>query len=111
MHELSLCRMILEIVNKQASERKCQQITRISLELGQLAAVDEQVLKFCFGVAAAGTLAEHAILDIIPIEGKAICDFCQKTVRLKNYYDGCDSCGRFSLQVIEGEALRVKSME
>lgn len=111
MHELSLCRTILEIVNKQASEIKCRRITKIFLEVGQLSAVDESALKFSFNVAAVGTRAEHALLEIIKIEGEAVCDFCHKTVRLKHYYDGCEFCGRFSLRVTQGEELRVKSME
>lgn len=111
MHELSLCRMILEIIDKHVSKVKCRRITKISLEVGQLAAVDESALKFSFSVAATGTLAEHALLDIIKIDGQAICDFCQKTVRLNHYYDSCEICGRFSLRVTQGEELRIKSLE
>lgn len=111
MHELSLCRMILEIVNKQVAEIKCQHVKKISLEIGQLAAIDERALKFSFNIAAVGTHAEHALLEIIKIDGQAFCEVCQKTVSMKHYYDGCEICGCFSLQVTQGDELRIKSME
>ncbi|KTC86565.1 hydrogenase maturation nickel metallochaperone HypA [Legionella brunensis] len=111
MHELSFCRSILEIINKYVSEIKCQRVKKIYLEVGQLTAIDENALKFGFNIAAVGSIAEDASLEIITIEGKAVCDFCRKTVRLKHYYDGCEICGRFLLKVIQGEELRVKSME
>lgn len=111
MHELSLCRSILDIVNEHIDGKNCRRVKRISLEIGQLAAVDELALRFGFEVLSKGTLAEQAILDIIEIEGKALCDTCLKTVKLKNYYDACQTCGHCSLTITQGEELRVKFLE
>lgn len=111
MHELSLCRAIIDIVNDHVVGQNGCRIKKISLEIGQLAGVDESALRFAFEAITKGTMAEHAILEMIEIEGQAICDTCQKTVKLKHYYDGCQSCGHFSLKVIQGDELRVKCME
>ncbi|WP_347252135.1 hydrogenase maturation nickel metallochaperone HypA [Legionella sp.] len=111
MHELTLSRTILEIINESASTMNCQSIRTIYLEIGELTGVDEASLRFSFNVLAKGSVAENANLEIIKLKGKAICDFCHETVMLKNYYDGCVSCGRYSLRIIQGEELRVKSME
>lgn len=111
MHELSLCRSILDIINEHLPAKNGRRIKKISLEIGQLAAVDESALCFCFEAIAKGTIAEDAILDISHIEGLALCVRCQKTVTLKHYYDACQSCGHFLLTVTQGEELRVKSME
>ncbi|MCX7117352.1 MAG: hydrogenase maturation nickel metallochaperone HypA [Legionellales bacterium] len=111
MHELSLCRTVLDIINDHVSGTDYKQVKKITLDIGQLAAVDQAALRFSFDVVTKGTLAEHALLEIIEIEGMAFCDFCQKTVKLKRYDDACPSCGHFSLTVTQGEELRVKCME
>jgi len=111
MHELSLCRAILDIINEQLAEKNCLRVKKVSLEIGQLAAVDESALRFGFEAITQGTIAEHAILDIINVEGQAICEACHKTVTLKHYYDPCQTCGHFSLKVTQGDALHVKSLE
>ena len=79
--------------------------------MGQLAAIDPAALRFGFEAVTKGTLIEHAILEIIAIEGQARCESCQKTVKLERYYDACPRCGNFLLTVTQGEALRLKCME
>lgn len=111
MHELTLARSILELVNKRASEINSQSVKKIYLEIGELTGIDQESLRFSFNVVAKGSIAEQASLEIIEIKGQAICDFCHETVMLKNYYDGCKICGQYSLRIIQGEELRVKSME
>ncbi|ARG97686.1 hydrogenase maturation nickel metallochaperone HypA [Legionella micdadei] len=111
MHELTLSRTILDIIKQHASAMNCRSVKKIYLEIGQLIGVDQESLKFSFNVIAKGSIAESAELELIEIKGKAICDFCEEAVMLKNYYDGCAICGRYSLRIIQGEELRVKSME
>ncbi len=111
MHELSLCQTILNIINDHVSGKNYNCVKKISLNIGQLVAVDPAALRFGFDVVAKGTLAEKALLDIIEVEGKATCDICQKTVKLKRYYDACPTCGNFSLTITQGEELRVQFIE
>lgn len=111
MHELSLCRTIIDIIHDHTKEKKINRIKKITLEIGQLAAVDESALRFGFEAISDGSIAQGAILDILIIEGQAFCDRCQKTVPLKRYYDACSSCGQFTLTVTQGEELRIKFME
>ncbi|WP_408605464.1 hydrogenase maturation nickel metallochaperone HypA/HybF [Legionella tunisiensis] len=73
--------------------------------------MDQESLRFSFNIVARGSIADNASLEIIEIKGQAICDFCHETVMLKNYYDGCNRCGQYSLRIIQGEEMRVKSME
>ena len=111
MHELSLCRAILDIIDEHVAGKEFKRIKRIGLEIGQLAGVDESALRFGFEAITKGTRAERADLTIIEVEGQAICETCQKTVAMKHYYDACQICGQFSLTVIQGEELRLKFME
>lgn len=69
MHELGLTRNIVAIVEEKASGR---QVERIQLEIGRLAAVLPEAMKFCFDVCTQGTVAEGATLEIIHSEGAAL---------------------------------------
>lgn len=111
MHELSLCRTIIEIIQDHLSGIESPRVTKIVLEIGELAAVDEVALRFSFDAVAKNTVAHGAILDIILVEGQAMCAVCQKGFRLRRYYDACPRCGNASLSVMRGDELRVKSME
>ncbi|VVC75529.1 Hydrogenase/urease nickel incorporation protein HypA [Aquicella siphonis] len=111
MHELWLSKNIIEIVLQSAAGRRQKRVKKISLEIGALAAVEPSALAFSFTVAARNTIANGAILEIISVPGKARCESCGKTVNISQYSDACDDCGGYALTVIQGEELRVKSME
>lgn len=111
MHELSLCKMILDIINDQASAKKINHVKKVTLNVGQLAAVDKSALRFGFEVISKGSVAEGAILDIVVVEGQAICNACQRHVKMNNYYDACENCGQHALTITKGEELQVQSME
>ncbi len=111
MHELSLCRTMLDMINEHVSNRNCRRVKKVVLEIGQLATVDEAALRFGFDVICKGTIAEQAILEMMTVEAQARCDHCQKTVKLQHYYDACENCGHFSLSVLQGDELRIKWIE
>lgn len=111
MHELSLCRNLLATINEHAVGKDIKCIKKVTLSIGQLAAVNEDALRFGFEMATKGTFAEGAVLEIITIEAQAICNACHQCVKLENYYDACQRCGQFSLTVTQGESLYIQSME
>lgn len=111
MHELSLCRTILDLIHDRLAGHNCRVIKKITLEIGQLAAVDIAALRFAFAVISKGSKAEAAILEIIIVEGQARCNHCQQMVKIANYYDACRCCGEFALRVTQGDELRLKCME
>jgi hydrogenase nickel incorporation protein HypA/HybF len=67
MHELSITREILRIVCEAARDRR---IYTVTLEIGTLSCVSPEAVEFCFNVAAQGTPAEGARLDIRRTEGE-----------------------------------------
>lgn len=110
MHELWLCKSILEIIKQKALEKKCTRVNKIVLEIGSLAAIDKSALNFSFNIATEGTLFQNATLEIIDIPGEAFCESCQKLGPLQQYYDACQICGSHALKITQGEELRVQSM-
>lgn len=111
MHELWICKNILEIVNQMMIDKNHSRVKKIYIEIGQLMAIEKSALIFSFEVLTQSTPVENADLVIIDIPARAVCESCRNHVSLNQYYDACRMCGSFSLKVIQGEELRVKSME
>ena len=106
MHELSIANAVVEACAERAAGAR---VLRVRLEIGQLAAVLPDALRFSFDVCAQGTAVEGAELEIVEITGRAECNDCRRTMALTSPFACCD-CGGL-LRIIAGEELRVKDME
>lgn len=107
MHELSIARSIVGIVADAAGRRR---VTRVTLEIGQLSAVMPDAIRFCFDVAARGSVLDGAALDIVEIPGRARCEDCGADVALRDLVGRC-ACGSRRLHRLAGEELNIKSMQ
>ena len=107
MHELSIASAIVEACDERAAGAR---VLRVRLEIGRLAAVLPDSLRFCFATCAQSTAVEGAALEITEIEGRAVCRDCGGAVELAAPV-GCCDCGSFNLRIVAGEELRVKEME
>jgi hydrogenase nickel incorporation protein HypA/HybF len=106
MHELSVANAIVEAcVDRAAGNR----ILRIRVEVGQLAAVLPDSLRFCFELCARETSAEGASLEILETPGRAECGTCGAAIVLSSPLGRCACGGR--LRITAGEELRIKDME
>lgn len=111
MHELSLCKNILDIVKQQMLDKPDYCLNIIHLEIGELAAIEKSALVFSFDVIKQGTIAENAVLNMVDVEGRGWCEICQINILLHHYYDPCPQCNGHLIKIIAGEELRVKSIE
>ncbi|CAE6784182.1 MULTISPECIES: hydrogenase maturation nickel metallochaperone HypA [Nitrospira] len=106
MHELSITRNIVAIVNERARGAK---VTQVTLEIGQLSPVIPDAIRFCFDVVAKGTLLEGAQLEVIEVPGHGQCRDCGRDVELRHLVARC-SCGSSNLVRLSGEELNIKQM-
>lgn len=111
MHEMSLCEGILRVIEEQAAAQDYLKVKTVWLEVGALAGVEVEALRFGFDVVMKASIAEGALLAIIDVPGRAWCMQCMKNVALKQRFDPCPECGGFQLQVNGGEELRIKELE
>jgi hydrogenase nickel incorporation protein HypA/HybF len=107
MHELALTQSVVEIVTEHAQGRCVRSVT---LEIGKFTCVTPDAIRFCFDVAATGTLLEGASLEIIEIEARARCTVCGETFVQETLWAPC-RCGSHDCKRISGEELRVKEYE
>ncbi len=110
MHEVTVAKNILDIVLNQIPHEGVM-VNKIILEIGALAAIDNNALKFGFGIIAKNTMCDGAILEIMNTPAKVKCDDCGQISTIDQYGDACAHCSGYSLTILEGEELSVKSME
>ncbi len=111
MHELSLCEGILQVLEDQASEQDYARVKTVWLEIGALAAVEVEAMRFSFDLVCRDSLAEGCRLEILPLPGTAWCMQCADSVEIAARYDPCPRCGGHQLQVTGGDEMRIKELE
>jgi hydrogenase nickel incorporation protein HypA/HybF len=115
MHEMSLAEGVIGVVEdalaKQPETAGREVVRVVRLEIGRLAAVELEALRFSFDVIKQGTVADGAVLEVIDVPGAAWCMKCCDTVPIAQRGDGCPACGSHQLQVTAGDELRVKDIE
>ena len=110
MHEMSIAESVLGIVEESAHREGFGRVKEVRLEIGRLAAVEVEALRFCFDAVVRGSVAEGARLAIDETPGTTWCFGCSATVPLEARGDACPRCGGGRLQVNGGTEMRVKDL-
>jgi hydrogenase nickel incorporation protein HypA/HybF len=111
MHEMSLAESVREIVEETARANGAKRVMAVRLEIGKLAQVEIEAMRFAFEVVQRGSLADAARLDIVEIDGSAWCMPCSEPVVIAQRGDPCPRCGSHQLQVTGGDRMRVMDIE
>ena len=111
MHEMSLAEDVLQIIEHAAGEQEFTRVKSVWLEIGQLACVEQESLRFYFEVVTRDSIAQQAQLQIIDIAGYGCCNQCANEMPLASIYDSCSKCGNYDIRIIRGDEMRVKELE
>jgi len=85
-------------------------VVTIRIELGRLAGVAVEALRFCFEVCTRDTALDGAVLDIVEIRARARCRACGHEADIDTWCSSCQ-CGSFDRDVVSGQELRIKDLE
>lgn len=111
MHELSLAESLLQVIESAAHQQQFSRVKTVWLEIGQLACVEQESLRFYFDVVKADSIARQARLEIIDIAGQAECEDCHRNCSIDIYHTACPYCGHYALKITRGEEMRIKELE
>jgi len=111
MHEMSIAEGILQLLEETARKEQARRVTVVVLEIGQLASVEVESLRFCFDAVVRDSVAAGARLEILETPGLGWCLDCNQAVPLTEKLSGCPLCGSFRVQVTGGTEMRVKELE
>lgn len=111
MHEMSLAEGVLQLIEDAAARDGFRKVRSVWLEVGQLAGVEVEAMRFCFDAVTRGSVAEGARLEIVAAPGAGWCMSCMREVPMAETLAACPVCGGFQLKVIGGTEMRVKELE
>jgi hydrogenase nickel incorporation protein HypA/HybF len=110
MHELSIAISIIELAEEEAKKANATSISKIEVEIGEMAGVEKEALEFCWDSAIEGTMAAKAELIIHYVPGEAHCLECGNDFPIGHFFAECPLCKSFRYEVTKGKELRVSSL-
>lgn len=111
MHEMSLMRGVLRLIEDSAASEGFSRVRTVRLEIGRLAGVEAEAMRFCFDAVVCGSIAEGARLEIVETGGRGWCRNCARTVEMAARYDACPHCGDYGLEITSGTEMRLMDLE
>lgn len=96
MHELPLMTQVVKAIEAKLHETGDTKLAAVRLKVSVLSHVfahDAPTLQTTFLLAALGTRAEGAALEIIPVPSDAWCPTCRRGCMVTRPNDGCSVCG------------------
>ena len=111
MHEMSITRSILEIIGQKMAANNMSNLKKLTLRVGELTAIEPEVLRFCFDSAIKGTRFDGAalIIEEVPLGGR--CRECAGEFRITAFDSRCPKCGSTNIDRVSGDELDIISME
>lgn len=111
MHEFSICRGLLDQVDRIAAAHGARRVARVTLRIGPLSGVETALLERAFAAARAGTVAATAELDIETAEVRVRCRACASETAAEPNRLVCASCGAHDVVLAGGDDLMLKNVE
>lgn len=111
MHEMSLAEGIRDIIEEAMLGQPGRRPSAIVLEIGELASVEVEALRFSLEVVLRGSVAGQARIEIETLAGQGWCSQCCATVPVHALYDACPQCGDYRVRPTGGTGMRVKALE
>lgn len=111
MHELSVCQGLVRQVEALAIQHNAAMITNIKLSIGPLSGVEPQLLAQAFPIAASGSRAEHACLEITVLPIRVSCSRCGAESTASVNHLICHQCGHWQTRLLSGDEMQLASIE
>src|SRR3989304_6332451 len=112
---MSITRSIVETVEREMDRAGLARLDKVRIRVGELTAVEPDVLRFCFETSIKGTRLEGAALDIeeVPLTGR--CRACGESFRITGRITGfasvCPKCKGTDIERTGGTELDIVSIE
>lgn len=111
MHELSVCYAMLDEVERIALEKSASRVTRIVVKIGPLSGIESDLLRRAYPLAAAGTIAQRAELEIERADIIVQCSECGVESHVPPNRLLCAVCGGFQTRIISGDEMILQRVE
>ena len=111
MHELGICRSLIDVALGAMSERGAVgPATAVNVEIGRFTSVVPDALRFYFEILSRGTALEGADLAIASIPLRTRCRTCGNECEPEAPVLLCDRCEGL-VDIVSGRELRLVSLD
>ena len=111
MHELSVAKEILGIVNQYLPNPLPNSVKTVRIEVGKLANILTDSLTFCYDALIENTPLSGSKLQIMEQPIKIICASCNKESEIGLPVFACPFCGNNQIRILSGTEIRVDEIE
>jgi hydrogenase nickel incorporation protein HypA/HybF len=110
MHEFAVATELVEAALREAQHRNARRIERLECRVGAMRQIAPEMLVDAFALAAAGTMAEGAVLDVKTIAPIVICRSCGDRREQREWAYRCPACGSPDIRLEGGDELLLASV-
>ncbi len=110
MHETMVAESILRAITEQAEKVGTRPISAV-ISCGQFNTLNDEIMRFAFETAAAGTVCEGMRLKIRHIPLRAACRKCNTVFEFDVYKPNCTQCGSQESQIQPDAPLLLEEIE
>jgi hydrogenase nickel incorporation protein HypA/HybF len=113
VHEVGIMESAISLVERHAAACAGRRVTRVVLRIGALAGVENDALRFAFGVVSKGTVAEGADFDIEEVPVEVHCVGCGEDFEGgdERFVFTCPACGDLCGEIRRGRELELSRIE
>jgi hydrogenase nickel incorporation protein HypA/HybF len=111
MHEMGIANSILEAVRTELRRHPDARAAKVGVRIGEMQAIDEKALQFCFEVVARDTDLDGLKLQIELCPRRHRCESCRFEFTVREYDFQCPQCREISAKCVGGDQLELAYLE
>lgn len=111
MHELAITKSIIQLTQTEAEKQHFQKVLAISLRVGEYSGLVPECIREFFPIAAKGSVAEGAELEIETVPAAFRCLDCGYEGSVDRKAACCPVCNSLSLKMTAGREFFVESLK
>lgn len=111
MHEMGIANSVLHAVRTEMQRHPGAYPSKVCIRVGQMAAVDEDALRFCFEAITRETDFEGLGLEVEVCPVRYRCRQCGQEFVVEDYLFRCPDCSSLETECTGGDELELAYME
>ena len=110
MHEMSLALSIIEQTREAAEKEGAIRVLEVEIEVGRLAGVLADSLRFCLEVLRAPEGVKETVFRVTEVAADGCCRLCEAVFSADSFFAVCPACGSDDVAISGGQGLKIRSL-
>jgi hydrogenase nickel incorporation protein HypA/HybF len=111
MHEMGIANSVLDAVRTEMGRHPGTYPCKVGVRIGEMAAIDQDALRFCFEAMILETDLSSLELAIEVCPRRHRCQACAREFVVRDYDSRCPQCASLETVCISGDELELAYLE